>query len=268
MNFASDSRFTWNIASDSRFSWKHIPGRWDNGRKIFWCKRGVEIFGYSGDVLTQSNILSQLCEVVDYSGKITSMKSGERHNAFYDLVQTSVDAQIGVEKREMTIFHGTRTNEEGSFPFRVWETRFDKKNGTWSDNEHIFPSELDVSESDKKIYPQVALVAGTGAPYFKSFRDKNLFEYGCTSRAIFQSLVQVIDQSVDPLTGGPAQAVTLGLDGSPKPVGFLMNSSCSLAGMIFGQTAVGSDVDWRDEDFNYINPSNLKRKSGAPKHWL
>lgn len=257
-----------NFASDSRFTWGSEQVRWDSGRKIYWCKRGVEIFGYAGDVVTQSNILSQLCEVVDYSGNITTMNSNDRHAAFVDLVRASVDEQYGVPKRGMAIFHGTRSNEEGSFPFRVWKTSFDKEHGTWSDNEHFFPSELDVSENDKTIYPKLALAAESGALTFRSCRDKNFSKYGCTARAIFHSLVQAIGEGGDPLSGGPTQAVTLGLDGSPKPVGFSMNNCCSLAGMVFGETAAGGDVDWRDENFEYINPTNLQRKSGAPKHWF
>lgn len=257
-----------NIASDSRFTWGSEDVRWDSGRKIFWCKRGVEIFGYAGDVVTQSNVLSQLCEVVDYSRQFGEMGSGDRHAAFVDLVEASVDAQVDVPKRGMTIFHGTRSDDAGAFPFRLWKTSFDETSGSWEDEEHMFPLKLDVSENDKKVYSDVALAAGSGASKFRSRKDENFSKYGCSARSVFQALVHAIGPEGDPLSGGHAQAVTLGIAGPPSPIGFYMGGKCSLAGMVFGEAGAGGDIDWRDENFEYIDSSSLHRKSGAPKHWF
>lgn len=260
-----------NIASDSRFTWGSEDVHWDRGRKIFWCKRGAEIFGYAGDVVTQSNFLSQLCDLIDYSGIFRTMDSGKRHAAFVQLVQDAVDAQVEVPKQGMIFFHGTRADgaeEGGGFPFRIWQVHYDKGTGRWNDKEHIFPKELETSETDKTIYPKIALAAGSGAAIFRMHRDRNLRDHGCNARSVFHALTQAIGSSGDPCSGGPAQAVTLGLKGKPKPIGFSMAGSCSLAGMTFGNTGAGNEIDWRNEDFEYIRPSDLKRRSGAPKHWF
>jgi hypothetical protein len=258
-----------NIASDSRFTWGSEQVRWDGGRKTFWCKRGGEIFGYAGDVITQSNILSQVCELVDYSDKLAVQRDAEsRHKAFFELFKAAVDAQVGVPKRGMVVFHGTRVDDEAKFPFRLWKTSFDTKTEEWSDDEHHFPQTLDVSETDKTLYPKIALSAGTGATIFRARRDENFKKYGCSSRSVFNALAHAISPAGDKKSGGPAQAVTLGLNEAPAPIGFYMNDQCSLVGMPLGEIGAGGAIDWRDGNFEFVRASDLQKKSGAPNHYF
>ena len=54
------------IASDSRISWSSKE-KYDYGRKVFALKHSPDIFGYCGDVLFPSLVLSQILEMADSS---------------------------------------------------------------------------------------------------------------------------------------------------------------------------------------------------------
>src|SRR5258705_12262992 len=51
------------IASDSRISWGRY--QWDQGRKVFACRKAPHIFGYWGDVLFPALALPVLVERID-----------------------------------------------------------------------------------------------------------------------------------------------------------------------------------------------------------
>jgi hypothetical protein len=52
------------IVSDSRITWGSSGKRWDSGRKVFATK-SADIFGYCGEVLFPSLVLSQLGDLID-----------------------------------------------------------------------------------------------------------------------------------------------------------------------------------------------------------
>ena len=268
-----------NIASDSRFSWGSAAARWDCGRKLFWSKNGNEIFGYAGDVVSQSNMLSQLCELIDYSTIIASEDDAEkRHAIFFDLLKSAFAAQVGTPRRRMVAFHGTRQKQAMDAPrderasaheqmtFRLWRMDYEPTTDAWLDEEHRFPDTIDDRNNDMRIFPQLALAAGSGAGVFRAERDRNFTMYGCTSRAVFAALMHAIGKDGDTLSGTPAQAVTLGLSGAPKPIGFLIDGERSVAGMRLGDVGVGGDIEWRNSNFEYLDRVDLTRASGASQH--
>jgi len=269
------------IASDSRFTWGSEKIRWDCGRKTFWCKSGTEIFGYAGDVVTQSNTLSQICELVDYSTVLNDKSDADqRHAIFLKLFQSAFEAQVDVPKRGMVAFHGTRQNQPTETgrdrksnapppnPFRLWKMRYDASTDTWIDEEHKFPDKIDERKIDKAMFPELALAAGTGAGAFRTRRDINFKRYGYTSRAIFSALTHAIGPDGDQRSGGPTQATSLGLNGAPKPIGFYIDGCRSVAGMQLGEIGMGGTIEWRNNDFEFIRGSDLERASGAPKYFF
>ncbi|WP_406870284.1 hypothetical protein ABEB22_10885 [Thioclava sp. 'Guangxiensis'] len=267
-----------NIASDSRFSWGSDAIHWDCGRKIFWSKNGSEIFGYAGDVVSQSNMLSQLCELVDYSTIIATEGDAEtRHSIFLDLLKSAYAAQVGTQRRRMVTFHGTRQilmkapQDEEILPreyvtFRLWRTCYEPTKDIWLDKEHKFPEIIDDRNIDRNIFPQLALAAGSGGAIFRAERDKNFRKYGYTSRAVFAALMCAIGKDGDKLSGGPAQAVTLGLTGTPKPIGFVIDGERSVAGMRLGDLGAGGEIEWRNSSFEYLDKVNLTLAPGASRH--
>ena len=59
------------IVSESRFVWDSSR-HFDYGKKVFASKSYPEIFGYAGDVLFPSIVLSQILEMIDLSYLINS----------------------------------------------------------------------------------------------------------------------------------------------------------------------------------------------------
>lgn len=178
----------------------------------------------------------------------------------------------------MVAFHGTRQKQAVDAPaetkastsekttFRLWRMSYEPNTDAWADEEHDFPDTIDDRNSDRKIFPQLALAAGSGASVFRAERDRNFAKYGCTSRAVFSALMHAIGNDGDKLSGAPAQAVTLGLLGAPKPIGFLVDGERSVAGMRLGDAGVGGDIEWRNSNFEYLDKVDLTRASGAPQH--
>lgn len=267
-----------NIASDSRFTWGTEAVRWDCGRKIFWSKNGREVFGYAGDVVSQSNMLSQLCELIDYSTVVIDESDAQkRHDVYFELLRSTFAAQVDVPRQNMMVFHGTRqepsSNMQGDSlstaaqtnPFRLWTISYDPVADVWKNEEHRFPDEVDDRRIDKTIFPNLALAAGSGAGIFRSERDSNFKKYGYRSRAVFAALMHAIGERGDAQSGGPAQAVTLGLTGAAKPVGFYIDGYRSVAGMRLGEVGTGGAIEWRNSDFDFLRGSDLKIASGARK---
>lgn len=67
------------IVSDSRFTWNNNTF-FDYGKKVFASNTYPEIFGYAGDVLFPSIVLSQIVEMIDSGLLFTPNTSCEEKN--------------------------------------------------------------------------------------------------------------------------------------------------------------------------------------------
>lgn len=254
------------FASDSRLSWSQEGARWDFGRKIFWCKNTPDVFGFAGDVVTQSTILSQVCEIFDYATiEIVPASAESRHRFFVDLAKSAVGALKGVVMQETDVLHGLREEEGGGCSFRLWRTRFAPLTGTCTDDEMKFsPRGLKSRHDD----PGQFFSAGSGSDKHRNHWQRRIKEAGDTSRSVFRALVDVIDKGEDARTGGLPQIVSLGRTGFPKPVGVSINDARSVCGMPLGESGAGGTIEWRDENFQFLKPQTLLRKSNAPEHYF
>src|SRR5438270_11314693 len=63
------------IAADSRIS--SSKGKWDRGKKVFSCKTQPWIFGFCGDVVVPTQLLSELTDAIDSGLVINSAQSVE-----------------------------------------------------------------------------------------------------------------------------------------------------------------------------------------------
>ncbi len=101
---AIDSRgpASFYVASDSRISWAR-DAHWDMGRKLFTCRHSPDLFGYCGDVLFPSLLLSQVSQLLDLESKI-SRSADVRHAAVMHLAEASLRT---VSHRSETSIHDT-----------------------------------------------------------------------------------------------------------------------------------------------------------------
>lgn len=254
------------FASDSRLSWEPGKSFWDFGRKIFWCKNSADIFGFAGDMVTQSTILSQACELFDYSLLAKPLQRAEdRHKYFIGLMKSAVEALNGVFIEGIDTLHGMREDHEGGHTFRLWRTKFDPRTRGWTDNEMKFSA---IGKKGNLDDPGQFFSAGSGAHKHRNHWETRTREAGDTSRSIFRALVDVIDGGNDSQTGGMPQVVCLGFEGFPRPVGISVNRNRSVCGMPLGPAGVGGVIEWRDENYKFLNASSLERKSNASEHYF
>ena len=73
------------IVSDSRLTWNNGSALFDYGKKVFASRSYPEIFGYAGDVLFPSIVLSQILEMID-SGLIfdKNMSCDQKNKIVYE----------------------------------------------------------------------------------------------------------------------------------------------------------------------------------------
>jgi len=253
-----------SFASDSRLSWPQNGVSWDFGRKLFWCKNSPDIFGFAGDVVSQSTVISQICEIFDYSiAAHTGLDGVERHKVFVRLLKSAVGELKGLKIEGINVLHGMRDDGNSQTRFRLWRTQKCANTKDWADNELTF--KIDGLEN-KPDDPGQFFGAGSGAIKHRTRWKIRSQEAGETSRSIFRALVDVIDGEDDPMTGGVPQIVTLKTTGKAKPVGVYIDNERAVCGLRLGADGQGGDIEWRDEDFNYLSPAKLAHKSNAPAH--
>lgn len=266
VSFQNGKASALTFASDSRLSWDPGKSFWDFGRKIFWCKNSADVFGFAGDMITQSTILSQVCELFDYSLLAKpELHAEERHKYFVRLMRSAVEALNDVFIEGIETLHGMREDQEGGHAFRLWRTKFNPKTLDWADNEMKFSSSGSKSNRND---PGQFFSSGSGAQKHRNHWETRTREAGDTSRAIFRALVDVIEQGDDKQTGGMPQVVSLGSNGFPKPVGVSVSRNRSVCGMPLGPAGGGGVIEWRDENYLFLSPESLERKSNAPKHYF
>lgn len=264
ISYQNEKPVALSFASDSRLSWPGTPGVWDSGRKIFWARNSPDIFGFAGDVVTQSNVVSQVCDIFDCSVSMLADLSGaERHGIFVKLLESAVNELKGVSVTGINVLHGMRDCEGKDSKFRLWRTGRDIKSDCWFDQELQFEIYGQKNTLDE---PGPFFCAGSGA---SKYRDRWLIrrqEAGDTSRSFFRALVDVIQGNDDPQTGGCAQVASLGLSGQAKPVGIRVGGQSWIAGLRLGAEPLGQELEWRDEDFRFLNATTLKPKKNAAHH--
>lgn len=251
------------FASDSRLSWPN-GSKWDFGRKIFWCKDSADIFGFAGDAMILSTVISQVCEIFDYSvASVPGVGAEERHNLFLRLIESASSELVGVKLNEMHVLHGARDGQAENAEFRLWRTRRPADSSKWSDKELFFQASGNKMKFDD---PGPFFSAGSGAGKHRDRWKARCDEAGDTSRSVFRALMDVIEQQKDKMTGGPPQIATLGRSGVANPVGVFTKNERSVCGLRVGAQAEGGKIEWRDEEFQFLNSKTLAPKSNAAEH--
>lgn len=97
------------IASDSRFSWGNST-YWDSGRKVYFSNKYPDIFGFCGDVIFCSQIMSQITSYIDSCDVFEHTTSSDsRFDLIYKLVKRSFgDYPIKLALNNFQILYATR----------------------------------------------------------------------------------------------------------------------------------------------------------------
>ncbi len=240
------------IVSDSRISWESSCC-FDYGKKVFASHLYPEIFGYAGDVLFPSIVLSQILDMIDSDLLFNKRMSCQEKSktvfekiiyifSKYPNVYGNNPIQILYISRD-TIFEGYPT-------FHQYLVTWDRRNG-WLHREIPFPERSDllhVLGSGKKAFEE---------NYIRYQSGDNAF----TSRNVFHCFIDTLDNMGDDLfCGGPPQLVGIYRKPSSgaKKYGIISKNKRFFLGTEVPQNASFGNIEWRNENFELCSGDTKK----------
>lgn len=231
------------FASDSRISWESTR-TWDFGAKLFYINNYPDIFGYCGDVLFPSQILSRVVSLINSDGLFCKSDGSEdKYNKIRDLITNAFIAYPKEKPLPFTILHGSRIGKSNTCSFELRSLSWDPING-FSSKVHGFPttSGLIVSlGSGKKIVDD-------------NNKAWQLSEIRNTSRSVYIGFCDALKSHKDPGTGGAPQLVTIQRSSSSKPLGVVFEGQQYLCGLKADSLFNKPNFEWFNECFERCDP--------------
>ncbi len=241
------------IASDSRYSWGNAD-KFDFGIKVFGSTKFPEIFGFCGDVLFPSTILGQIIPQIDNGLLIDVNDNPEvKNKKIFEFINSSLDAYPkAFLANTFTILHATRFQKE----FKLFKILFSSEN-------FLRNEEIELPKVSTKVFS-----GGSGANEFdtnwRKWGNQNHNDYR-TSRAVYHCLDDTLKQIQDPRTGGLPQIVGLYRIGNMRLFGIVENDQKYVYGKESSQDINSKSIEWRNENFERMNPETLKIFEGAQR---
>jgi hypothetical protein len=241
------------LASDSRISWEQNT-YFDCGRKLFTCAHSADLFGYCGDVLFPSLLLSQISELIDRQS--IAGEAIMRHAVLLSIAKASFENYPEAQRRAFTILHCARNSTGMSSSFHLWRTDWNPT-ASWSDQEIDLPTRS-----------ALILAVGSGKNAVES--DDDLWrrsDVGRTSRAVFSAFCDSLQSGKDRRSGGAPQLAGLYRTGAGENFGTIYRGARFLLGVPMTMVEADlMDVEWRNELFERCDGSSMKRLQDAQRH--
>ncbi|QNA42676.1 hypothetical protein [Lacibacter sediminis] len=234
------------ISSDSRYTWRNL-GKYDYGVKVFGSTKFPEIFGFCGDVLFPSTILGQIIPQIDNGILFENSDNAEtKSNKIFSYLKTSFESYpknfIG---EGFTILHGTRFEKS----FKLFKTYL-------GSDKQLHKKEIPLGNISTKVFS-----GGYGASEF----DENWLQWESekhndyrTSRAVYHCLYKTLKDIKDPRTGGLPQIVGLYRNKNARLFGIVENDKKYIYGKESSEDINSSSIEWRNGNFERMNPETLK----------
>lgn len=249
-----------NFAADSRFTWQ--PGVfWDGGKKLFASRRTPDMFGFCGDALFASQALSQTLELVE-SGLLfagSSLPDDDRLNTIRAFVQQAFERLPYNQRRAFTAVYATRFGDG-------MESRFFAGSIDWSPlggwSSQILP--LPTSSGLIRAY-------GSGKSLAEEDQERwRKSDVGGTSRAVFSAFCEHLTAERDASTGGAPQLVGLSRKGPAVTFGTIFQGKKWLSGAAVPDDAYNPKQEWRDALFQRCDGRTMLPLTNAqrqPRPW-
>ncbi|NQK93811.1 hypothetical protein HO498_05995 [Streptococcus suis] len=246
------------ITTDSRISWG--SSNYDYGKKVFTSSLYPELFGYAGDVLFPTLVLSQVIELIDNDLLLNeNMDCKRKSNVIIEKIRYSLakypEQQLG--NNPIQIIHISRdTNVDGVlYPkFYCYMHQWKKADG-WTTTEITLGNEsgiLTILGSGRKEFAQM----------YDQYQQKGNTS---TSRNVFQCFVDTLETIKDSYCGGAPQMV--GLYRKPftngKTFGILYKNKRYVLGMEVPKHSEFSNISWRNELFEICDGNSKKIAENA-----
>lgn len=258
------------IISDSRFSWSYggkILSQFDHGRKVFASSKYPEIFGYAGDVLFPTVVISQIIDMIDGEllfEKTTSCE--EKSELIFRVLKSELtefpSRQLSGDSIQIIyITHDTiphRIND--IYPYAVfyaYKYIWDRKTG-WSKLSQAMP-----------LCSGLLYVIGSG----KKTLEKNYYDRyqrdesnnQNTSRNVYHCFVDTLNNINDQTVGGAPQLV--GIYRKPgvgaKHFGVVYKDKRYILGVEIEGKINYNRIEWRNEFFERTDGDSTQLLDGA-----
>lgn len=241
------------IASDSRYSWGK-EGFYDYGIKVFGSTRHPEIFGFCGDVSFPSLVFGQVIPQIDSSLLIGIDDSGETKNCkLFNYIESSFSSYPRrFLSGSFSIIHATRAENE----FKFYKTSYNRDKG------------LKNEEVPLPNFSTPVFVGGSGKNDFDKnwlLWDRKTHNDFRTSRSAYHCLNKTLKESKDPSVGGLAQIVGLYRYGNARIFGIIEGGKKIIYGKESSTDINSTMIEWRNENFERMNPETLRIFDGAQR---
>jgi hypothetical protein len=246
------------LASDSRITWLKNE-QWDYGRKVFASNKYPEIFGYVGDVLFPSQVLSRILNMLDCGMLFKdNFSSLDKVESIYNIIKRSFSEYPLVKHivNPFTIVYCTRENERMRSVFHCFKFHWDFHKG-WSEIQKVdIPSKSGIID-----------VFGSGSENFRIWNEywNNTTEKG-TSRIAFSSFCDALQSGRDPHTGGAPQLVGIYQIGLGRTFGIIYKKQRYFLGFPVQEDLNLQILEWRNELFERCHWQTMEIMEGGQKH--
>lgn len=257
------------MASDSCISWKgmhsnSVTQRFLHYKKLYACQKRPEMFGFCGDATFCANVLEQIVNMID-SGvmfKVGYSPQLKAQTILNFIIRNYEDFPKDSLRLPIEILYGFRT--KGGKKARFYCYMISCKNSQWKLSE----VSLRQRQNDKNISYYVCKM-GTGALDLEKeineyiYKKKNGF-----SRGMFAAFCNTLGNNITDMTyGGAPQLVGI----YRKPDSPAINFGVIYKGKkyISGQEVTNydsiriSEMEWRNDVFEIVDPVTNQRKEGA-----
>lgn len=247
------------IVSDSRITWRKNT-YFDYGKKVFASKLYPEIFGYAGDVLFPTIVLSQIVEMIDSNILFdNNMTCSQKNKIIFQKLQYMFSKYPGeYGNNPIQIIHISReTTFEGYPKFHHYLLTWNKNTG-WSQEEKSIPSKSGLLH-----------ILGSGKKEFeKNYNERyQQSENESTSRNVFHCFIDTLINIKNWQCGGAPQLV--GIYRKPysaaQNYGIIFNKKKYFLGTEIPKNSSFEEIQWRNENFELCDGRTKKRIENATR---
>lgn len=239
------------IGSDSRYSW--LKDKFNGGQKVFCSTKYPEIFGFCGDVVYPLNAINHILTQIDKDLLFETNESFiSKKNKILNVLHILLSEYPVVElSKGFTILYGTKIKNE----FKLFKFVYNKSNHTISESEIVLPN------ISTKVF-----AGGSGEKEFKdnwikcdAEKDNNKN----TTRQVYHCMSETIKHIKDPATGGIPQVVGIYRGLGARIFGIIENNERYISGLKVSEDIHLDNLEWRNSNFERVDPITKKLKEGA-----
>ncbi|MCM1076730.1 MAG: hypothetical protein NC411_05155 [Bacteroides sp.] len=238
------------IASDSRFSW-NTNCHYDEGIKVFCSLRHPYIFGYCGDVLFPLHILERIIYKIDidllFSPNINSFRDE------LEIIKEEIESSLCSYPPLLQDFSIICASRKSYYDFHLGKI--------WSKGKTVGCEEIGLPNKSSIVYCD-----GTGKNDLNTVmtqlsKDKNPNEG--TSRFYYHCIAKTIKECSSHTVGGVPQLVGLYRKGNGLIFGIVEDGNRYVLGKHLDYRPDCLQIQWRNSNFEIVNPETLILQEGA-----